>query len=246
MRQVRTIRYREIAADLRRRVEADEFASGRLLPSEALLSAQYNASRVTVRKALEELRGAGLVDSRQGFGWFVPGTTVRQTLGRLGTIESQLESEGRRSERRIIEFAFVPAPAHVRVLLGVEEVLVVRRLNLADGAPFARVTVWCPQDLAANLSRAQIAEQSFYELIDVRLGGAQQSIAADAASAEDAHLLDIPPGSPVLRCRRLTSDEEGRPVLLGEYVFPGHRTEFMVDLAHPDVSIAPNGLRLVE
>ena len=77
MRQVRTIRYRDIAADLRRRVDEGEFAAGRLLPSESALSATYSASRVTIRKALEDLRSEGLVDSRQGFGWFVAGPTVR-------------------------------------------------------------------------------------------------------------------------------------------------------------------------
>jgi GntR family transcriptional regulator len=76
MRQVRAIRYRDIAADLRTRLEGGEFTAGRLLPSESALSATYSASRVTIRKALEELRNDGLVDSRQGFGWFVAGSTV--------------------------------------------------------------------------------------------------------------------------------------------------------------------------
>ena len=73
-----------------------------------------------------------------------------------------------------------------------------------------------------------------------------QTIGADAASGRDAELLEIPEGSPVLVCERITSDADGQPVLLGEYVFPGHRTEFIVDLPHPEASIAPSGLRLVE
>ena len=89
-------------------------------------------------------------------------------------------------------------------------------------------------------------ERSFYELIPVTLGGATQTIGADAADADDAGLLAVPVGSPVLVCQRTTADEEGRAVLFGEYVFPAHRTEFIVDLAHPEASIAPSGLRLVE
>jgi DNA-binding transcriptional MocR family regulator len=65
----RTIRYRQIADDLRERVAA--WGGGRLLPSESDLSAEYDVSRVTVRRALELLREEGLVDSRQGFGWYV-------------------------------------------------------------------------------------------------------------------------------------------------------------------------------
>jgi GntR family transcriptional regulator len=246
MRQVRTIRYRDIAADLRRQVEEGAFTAGRLLPSESELSATYSASRVTIRKALEDLRADGLVDSRQGFGWFVAGSTVRQPLARLATIEQQLAAEGRASERQILDFAFVRPPARIRSLLGVDKALKVTRVNLADGEPFARVTVWCPEELGAELSRAQVQERSFYDLLPVAFGGATQTIGADAASADDAELLQIPVGSPVLVCERVTADAAGHPVLIGQYVFPAHRTEFTVDLAHPEASIGPSGLRLVE
>jgi GntR family transcriptional regulator len=119
-------------------------------------------------------------------------------------------------------------------------------VNLADGEPFARVTVWCPEQLGAELSRAQVQDRSFYELLPIPLGGATQTIGADAASAADADLLHVPVGSPVLVCERVTADGAGRPVLIGDYVFPAHRTEFTVDLPHPEASIAPGGLRLLE
>ena len=78
-----------------------------------------------------------------------------------------------------------------------------------------------------------------------RLGGATQTIGAAAASEADAHVLEIPVGSPVLRCERVTRTVDGEPVILAEHVFPAHRTEFVVDLPAVD-SIAPSGLRLVE
>jgi GntR family transcriptional regulator len=242
---VREIRYRTIADDLRRRVGAGEFAAGRTLPSESELSGSYEASRVTIRKALELLRHEGLVESRQGFGWFAAVDPLRQALGRLGTIEGQLAASGVRSERRILDFRFVAAPAAVRAVLGADEVLEVRRLNLADGAPFARVTVWCPEPLAAHLSRASVEASPFYELLDVPLGGAVQTIGAAVADPADASLLEVPVGSPVLRCERTTSDHEGRPVLHSEHAFPAHRTEFVVDLPLAEPSIAPSGLRLL-
>lgn len=245
---MRELRYRAIADDLRRRVESGEFAPGRLLPSEAELSAAYDASRVTVRKALESLRADGLVDARQGFGWFVVGSPVRQTLARLGTIEAQLSSSGAAPGRRVLEFGFVRATRRVREVFGpsCESVLRVRRVNLADGVPFARVTVWCPEPLGAKLSRNDVEQSSFYELLDVPLGGAVQTIGAAAASESDAAVLEIPVGSPVLRCERVTSSVEGEAVLFSEHVFPGLRTEFVVDLPAVDRSMAPSGLRLVE
>lgn len=243
---MREVRYRTIADELRRRVQEGEFAAGRLLPSESALSAAYAASRITVRKALELLREEGLVDARQGFGWFAAVDPLRQALGRLGTIEAQLADSGVRSTRQILDFGFVPATPAVAAVLDATTVLEVRRLNLADGHPFARVTVWCPEDLGAQLSRDDVERAPFYELLPVPLGGAVQTIGAALAGPEDAALLEIPIGSPVLRCERTTSDQHGRPVLLSEHVFPGHRTEFVVDLPVAEPSIAPTGLRLLD
>jgi GntR family transcriptional regulator len=243
---VRTIRYRVIADDIRRRISAGEFAAGRLLPSEAELSAAYEVSRVTIRKALELLRHESLVDSRQGFGWFVAVDPVSQSLGRLGTIEAQLAESGAAPVRKILDFGFVAPPDEVAAVLGSGPVLQVRRINLADGAPFARVTVWCPEPLGAELSRADVERSSFYDLLGVPLGGAVQTIGAGAASEADAAVLDIPVGSPVLICDRITRDADGTPVLVSEHVFPAHLTEFVVELPHVAGSISPTGLRLVD
>jgi len=242
----REIRYRVIADELRRRVNDGSYAAGRLLPSESDLGSEFEASRVTVRRALETLRDEGLVDARQGFGWFVAAAPLRQSLGRLATIEAQLVDGGIRPERRILEFAFEKASRQVRSVLGADNVLRVKRLNLADDQPFALVTVWCRADLGQHLSRADVERSPFYELLDVPLKGATQTIGADAASVDDARLLGVPTGSPVLRCTRITTDVDGHAVLLSEHVFPAHRTEFGVDLPHAEPSIAPTGLRLVE
>lgn len=243
---MRSIRYQQIAEHLRARVLAGEFAAGRMLPSESELSAEFDASRVTVRRALELLRDEGLVDARQGFGWFVAGDPLRQPLGRLATIEEQMAESGVVSERRILEFAFERAPKFVAKVLNTQQVLRVKRLNMADGEPFAIVTVWCPAELGQHLSRRDVEQSPFYELLDIRLQGATQTIGADAASVDDAKLLQIPAGSPVLRCERVTSDTAARAVLLSRHVFPAHRTEFVVDLPQAAPSIAPSGLRLVD
>jgi GntR family transcriptional regulator len=241
---MRKIRYQEIADDLRAMVA--DAPAGSVLPSEADLSARFGASRVTVRRALELVRDDGLVAARQGFGWFVATEPVRQHLERLGTIEADLETSGKDASRRIIEFAFDAPPPHVRAVLGVDRTLRVKRVNLADGEPFAVVTVWCPAELGQRLSMDDVASRPFYELLPVELRGATQTIGADIAEPDDAALLAIPIGAPVLRCRRVTNDVDGQPVLMSEHVFPAHRTEFVVDLPHDEPTITPTGLRLVE
>ena len=241
---MRTIRYQEIAHTLRGRV--NDAGPGHVLPSESDLSAEFGVSRVTVRRALETLRDEGLVESRQGFGWFVAAAPLQQRLSRLETIEHQLEERGIHPERQVIEFAFVVAPNYVREKLGCEQVLRVKRRNLADGAPFAVVTVWCPATLGEHLSRKDVERRPFYELLGTQLRGATQTIGAAAATQDDATLLEVPVGSPVLRCERVTTSLSGEPILMSEHIFPAHRTEFVVELPLAEPSIVPSGLRLVE
>ena len=246
MKGMRTIRYREIAESLRARLQSGDLAGGRLLPSEAELSAQFSASRVTVRRALEVLRDERLIESRQGLGWFAAADPVRQSLARLSTVEAQMAAVGITPERRVLEFAFTSSDPRVRDILHSDQVLRVRRLNLADGTPFALITVWCRADLAVDVSRADVERSAFYELLSVPLGGATQTIAAAAADADEARWLEVPEASPVLRCERITRSTDGDAVLFSVHVFPAHRTEFVVDLAQAEPSIAPSGLRLVE
>lgn len=239
MRQVREIRYRTIANDLRRQIAAGELAAGAVLPSEAELAGSYDVSRVTVRKALEVLRDDGLVSSRQGYGWFVAGDTVRQSLGALSTIEAQLTDQGRESERRVVSFGFSSES-------GVDSLVVVR-VNLADGLPFALVTVWCPAELGSSLSRDDVESATFYELLPVDFDHATQTIGAALADDRDAELLQVPVGSPMLVVERVSVDSDGREVLRSEHRFPAHLTEFVVDLPFQrGAELSPAGLRLVQ
>jgi len=241
---MRRIRYQEIAEELRTRF--GDAPVGSVLPSESEMSAEFGASRVTIRRALELVRDDGLIAARQGFGWYVAGDPVRQSLETLGTIESQIEGVGKLSERKVEEFAFEDAPERVRRILGVDQVLRVKRVNLADGEPFAVVTVWCPADLGATLSRRDVERRPFYELLDVELRGATQTIGADIAARDDAQLLGVPVGAPLLRCQRTTTDHSGRILLLSEHIFAAHRTEFVVELPQAEPSMTPSGLRLVD
>ncbi len=85
------MRYLDLADTLRERIGGGVRGA---LPSEAELGREYGVSRVTVRRALELLRDEGLVAARQGVGWFVVVDPVRQSLGRVTTIEAALEAAG--------------------------------------------------------------------------------------------------------------------------------------------------------
>lgn len=245
---MRTIRYQQIANALREQLESTEFGAAQILPSEAELSRRFEASRVTIRRALEVLRSEGLIESRQGFGWIVSSEPLTQDLSHLDTIEAQLAKLGLESERKILSFGFVRPPRDIRESLNSDangSVLQVRRVSLVDGKPFALVTVWCREDVGAKLSRDDVERTSFLEQLPVKLGGAVQTIGADVATQSQAELLEIPAGAPVLIAQRLTKSADGSPILVSQHIFPAHRTRFIAELPVDDGQLSPTGVQLL-
>jgi GntR family transcriptional regulator len=238
------VRYLDVADQLRARLADGEVGAGGALPSEAELGDDFGVSRVTVRRALEALRADGLVTSRRGSGWFVAADPVRQALGRVTTVEAALEAAGARPERRVLEFAFEAASADVASALGVRrgvDVLRVKRLNLADGAPFALVTVWLPGHLGAEISRAEVETATFYDLLPLRgvaLGRALQHVGADLATADDAKHLGVTKGTAILTARRVTSDIRHQPMLFSLHRYPAERTSVEIEL--PSLAFEPS------
>ena len=208
-----------IADDLRRQITSGDLVAGAVLPSEADLAGSYGVSRVTIRKALELLRDEALVGSRQGFGWFVAAPVVRRSLATLSTIEADLAAQGREPVRRILSFRFRDVDE--------EPVLEVVRVNLADGQPFALVTVWCPAELGRSLSRDDVEGSTFYDLLPIELASVDQTIRAALADERDAEVLGIPVGSPLLVALRVSRDADGAAFLRAEHRFPAHLTEFV-------------------
>ena len=248
MRQVRTIRYREIADALRARVEAGEFGAGRLLPSEAELSAPYHASRVTVRRALELLRDEGLLDARQGSAGSWPASRCARASGAWPRSRSQLAASGIR-----------PGAPGARVR--------VRPRRRRGSAPCSARTRCCgcggstwptasrspSSPCGARPSSAQdcrgptSSARRSTSCSPVPLGGATQTIGADGRGRRRRRAARRPGrlAGAALRAgdARATT---ARRCWCRVHVFPAHRTEFVVDLAEAEPSIAPTGLRLVE
>jgi DNA-binding GntR family transcriptional regulator len=240
----RQFRYLLIADELRRRIAVGEIAAGRLLPSEAELAAHHQASRVTVRKALAQLKAEGIIDSRQGFGWYVLSTPLRQSLRDLTTIERQIVAAGRTPGRELLRFAFVATPGVLIEVLRTDSVLEVARVDRVDGQPFATATVWVRADLAGGLSPRALEKGPLSEQLGVELGGATQTITAVSATKKDAELLQVPRAAPLLRIERTTSDTGGRPVLRSVALYNPLLTELVAEL--PAVlDEAEPGLRLI-
>jgi GntR family transcriptional regulator len=113
-------------------------------------------------------------------------------------------------------------------------VLRVTRLELADGEPFAIVTVWLTGGVGAGLSRADVERSTFTDLLPlqgVEPARVTQSITAIAAERTDAARLGVPAGAPLLACRKVTYDRTGLAVMMSDHRYAAHRTVFEVEFS---------------
>jgi GntR family transcriptional regulator len=233
-------RFRQIADDLRERVALGEFGEQGALDSESAMCARYAVSRVTVRRALETLREQGLVQSRQGSGWFATGGSFHQRLA-LGTFRhagSAVAESGQVVTRRVIEFGYLqasPVLSSTLALAGDEtapEVLHCRAVRTVDDVPLDLVEEWVPATIAGRVSRADAAAPGIWASLQReghRVASVRQAITAGIASAHDAALLDVAVGAPLLLVRRLALDEHKTPLALSDHRYLAHRFSLEVE-----------------
>lgn len=162
-------KYREIAEDLRRRIRSGEFVQGTKLPAEDHLGDQYEASRNTIRQAVERLTREGLVAKRQGQGTFVtikvdPFVAVLSTRtpgidgGGLegATYLSQVTAQHRQPSASKPKVEVQACPTEIAVGLGIhpgEDVISRHQKRYIDDVPWSLQTSFYPYELRTKADR---------------------------------------------------------------------------------------------
>ncbi len=189
---------------------------GDALASERRLCEEHGVSRITVREAVGQLVAEGVLVRVRGKGTFVADRRV-QTRLHLASFTQDMRRRGHEPRTSVLGFGAQAPPAHVRTGLGLrrsESALLVRRLRTADGEPMALEESWYAPRSVPGLTRED-AEGSLYALFAQRYGlvidSAEQTVTAVAAAPDDAALLGVPAGAPLLLFDR-TSCAAGRAV----------------------------------
>lgn len=212
-------RYERIAGDLRDAIIAGDYPIGAQLPSEAELALRYSASRGTIRQAVALLAAEGLVGSRQGARRIVLGSERSQSFAELHSFAQWARSMGYRASGAVLASRRRPCSAAEAARLSVgpgDEVLAVVRLRRLDGEPVLLERTVYAGWIAPAVERldpdCESVTQELYESVGLVFAYGEHLIDAVAAGSEDARLLGVRRGSPLLRQRRTTTTQEGRPV----------------------------------
>ncbi|MEU9393274.1 GntR family transcriptional regulator [Streptomyces sp. NPDC048324] len=212
-------RHEEIADELRRAIDREQYTVGSRLPPETELAAHYGVSRGTVRQAVAALTAEGLIGSRQGARRVVLASRRSQSFAELRSFAQWARAMGREATGHVVSQTYLPATAQDAARLQLREgtqVLHVLRVRGLDGEPvLVERTVyadWISPAVETVDPDAASVTQLLYESTGLVFAYGEHVIDAVAASAQDAELLGIRRTSPLLRVRRVTTTREGRPV----------------------------------
>lgn len=214
----------QVASQLEEAIEHGRLGPGDRLENEVDLADRWGMSRPTMRRAIQELVGKGLLVRKRGIGTQVVNGPVKRQVG-LTSLFDDLAKTDRRPSTRVVLHERAAADDHVAGQLSVPvgtEVVHLERLRLADQEPLAFMRNWLPVDVAGGFTTGALEARGLYELI--RATGSHMRIASQRVSAREATLVEARllgqrKGSPLLSMKRTTYDDSGRAIELGEHVY---------------------------
>jgi GntR family transcriptional regulator len=213
--------------------------NGAQMPTEQQLAEAFGVSRITAKRAMDELAAEELVQRRRGRGTHVtyeyePQPVKAPLVGML----QEIESMARHSEVKVLECKNLVPPATVRELLGIEDkhkALHLVRVRSRDGQPFGYYASW-----TAGLNKA-VSKRDFQKTPRLAIFRKQgidithvtQTLGAVAATEELASELDTQVGAPLLSLTRHSFETQGGKENLVDHLqiyYHPDRFQYQMDL----------------
>jgi GntR family transcriptional regulator len=233
--------YGKVEEVLASEIAGGEYQPGDRLPSEDELLARFGVSRITVRRAIQNLIQRGVVEIQRGRGTFVLAPKVSQELTKLTGFVEDMDTHGRRASARVVSQGVVAASARVARQLGVSKgtrVMRIERVRLADSVPMSFDETYLPLKIGREIVRNDLRVMPIFTLLEEKYGlplaEAEYSLEAAAASGHVAVALGVPEGAPIFRIERTSFTTEGRPIDYEMLSYRGDLIRFVTRLGrHP-------------
>jgi len=237
--------HRQIAAQIRSRIRAGDWAPGERLPSIPAIAEMYGVAKQTVQRTIDQLRIEGVLITKPGSGTYVRGTRRRLnrlSRGRYGPQRGYHSDLAARYRQQLVEVGRAAAPDEVADAFGVPTgtVLVFRRhLVRTDEATVEVGAAWLlPSDAdGTSLARFESFGRPLYQEVedvtDRVYASATDQLSARLPTREECEILAVRPDTPVLHLLHTAYDRSHRPIEVAVATWPGPMTTLTEEYAIP-------------
>ncbi|MDR0602071.1 MAG: GntR family transcriptional regulator [Treponema sp.] len=204
--------YYQLKEKLLKKIQTGEWKPGQKIPSESELCAAYGLSRITVRKAIEELVHSGRLERFQGRGTFITNTSFEQKLSKFYSFSEELKKWGKKEQADVLSFDIITPDDETAKKLGMEggRAFRLERLRSVDGTAYTVETSYIPQNVCPKISREDIDKNGLYKSMR-NFGVYPQRIIekfrATAIQKNEAKKMGLRAGVPAIHLERTTYDD---------------------------------------
>lgn len=227
--------YIQIQNQIMDAIRTGEYQPGAQVPSELEISAQYSVSRMTARKALDNLVTRGMLYRRKGKGTYVAESVVSYGLSTMLSFSRTLRARGYDVVTRVLMVDVIPASADAIEHLQLDmdsQVIVVRRLRLIESKPAAIHTAFLDNKIFGSILEYDLSKDSLLDAIQsisgTQIAYTKDTVQADLVTRDEARLLEIEPDSPVLRVEGVAFTDNSYPTRYSRAVYRGDMFRFEV------------------
>jgi GntR family transcriptional regulator len=225
--------YRQLKKAIQAAILNDTYRQGEKIPTEPELSEQYSVSRITVRKAVEELVKEGYLVKQQGKGTFVSLPKIDRKIEHVMGFTAACQANGFSSHSEVTKTEVIKGDADLRKALQLEKdekVLYIQRKRFAGDNPLMLENNYYPHHRYSFLLDETLDGSLYdllrekYEIFPNQSGKTTLEIAL--ADEEQAQLLETSIGKPLFYMNAVIYDQHGRPVHAGKQYIIGDRYQF--------------------
>lgn len=228
--------YMQLKASLKGHIE-NHMKPGDTIPIESEIEKQYGVSRMTVRRAVDELVDEGIVIKQQGRGTFVQQPKITQDVGRIFSWTEEMRNKGKTTETKDLEIKKVMPSRKLTISLRLdkdEQVVCVKRIRFTEGEPLAIMMNYLRLKYVPDLLGDGLQSESLYEDLEriyhITLVEADEIISAREATDLEALALQIPSGSAVLHIMRTSYLANGTPIEVVDMTARADRFQYFTKL----------------
>lgn len=229
--------YHQVYTILRAQLMEGRFTPDKALPGELDLAQKFQVSRVTMRRALDELVREGLIERARGRGSFARAQPAAPVGAGVSGLLENLVSMGLKTKVTVISMQMMAAPDEVAAQMALapgDLVLKTVRVRGVDAGPIALLTTFVPEPIARGFSRKSLGQKPMLTLIEeagVAVARGEQAMSARLADADIAPLLEVAFGAPLIAVTRVVYAADGRAVQLLRGLYRPDRYEYRMTLS---------------